>query len=141
MKPILLDTNVVSELRKNKARINPQVLNWAKSLELQDSYLSVITVYELERGILLLAKKDPQQSSDLSTWLNTIKDDEFKGRLLPISTEIASRAAALQADNPRPVPDSFIAATALEHNLMLATRNTQDFLGTDVTLINPWEAP
>ncbi|MCL1798460.1 MAG: type II toxin-antitoxin system VapC family toxin [Eggerthellaceae bacterium] len=139
MRPVLLDTNVVSELRKSKNRINPQVLSWAQGLDIENSYLSVITLYELERGILLLQKKDPRQSAGLADWLDAVTGNEFKGRILPISASIARRAAALQAEDPRPVPDAFIAATARDHNMALATRNIQDFLKTGIEALNPWE--
>jgi predicted nucleic acid-binding protein len=138
MRPLLLDTNVLSELRKKEPAIDGQVLIWSRNIDVESCFLSVITLYELERGILLLQRKDQEQASDLAKWFVTIRDRDFKGRILPIDAETASTAATLQIPNPRSVPDALIAATALEHNLTLATRNIQDFLDTGTRLVNPW---
>ena len=140
MKSILLDTNVLSELRKPDETMNTQVLEWSREVDLDSSYLSVITLYEIERGILLLQRKDPQQAANLEKWFQAIKNESFKGRILSIDVSIASNAARLQVPDPRSVPDALIAATALEHNLTLATRNTKDFLATGIQVVNPWEA-
>ena len=139
MKPLLLDTNVVSEIRKRESRIDANVLNWAREVDIESCYLSVITLFELERGVLLLEKKDLEQAAHLGEWLKEIREREFKGRILPFDASAVSKAASLQSSSPRSLLDSFIAATTLEHNMMLATRNTQDFLEFGVSMVNPWE--
>ena len=139
MRPVLLDTNVISELRKGKYRIDANVLRWSQELDIESCYLSVITLFELERGILLLQKKDPKQAVGLARWFCDMRDREFKGRTLSIGVEIASRAASLQSENPKSLPDALIAATALERKLIIATRNTQDYLESGASVMNPWE--
>jgi predicted nucleic acid-binding protein len=134
----LLDTNVLSEFRKSEDVIAPALIAWYRQVELDTCYLSVITVYEIERGLLLLQRKDPEQAALLRRWL-TETLASFAKRILPVSMECATRAAALHVPDPRPLADMFIAATALEHRLTLMTRNTRDFQGTGVSLINPWE--
>ncbi|MCL2807999.1 MAG: type II toxin-antitoxin system VapC family toxin [Coriobacteriia bacterium] len=140
MKPLLLDTNVVSELRKDRARMDTKVYKWAQGNEIESCYISSITLFELEKGILLLQKKDSDQAAQLSSWLSVLKEVEFKGRILSFGTHTAQRAALLHMANPRPLLDSFIAATALEHNMIVATRNTQDFLDFGVAVMNPWDS-
>ena len=134
----LLDTNVVSELRKiNSDRIDSNVLYWANSLDLSKCFLSVVTVAELERGVLLMDRKDPRQAKALYRWLQTVCVD-FEERIIPIGSEIAHVWAELTAQKPRPYADAWIAATAKTWNLQLATRNTKDFDDMGVELINPW---
>jgi len=140
MRPLLLDTNVISELRKKPGIIDSNVLAWSRSVEIVSCSLCSVTIYELERGILLLAKKDHRQATLLTKWLDGIKNVEFKGRILPIDCDVASQAAALQLPNPMSLPDAFIAATALVNDLTLATRNIDDYLSTGVRLVNPWES-
>ena len=139
MRPLLLDTNVISELRKGKGRIDANVYQWAQKLDIESCYLSVITLFELERGILLLEKRDARQAAGLSRWLEEIREREFKGRILPLDVNVAGKAALIQVTNQKSLPDAFVAATALEHNLIVATRNTRDFLQSKVSVVNPWE--
>lgn len=134
----LLDTNVVSELRK-KSNADSSVVGWSLSQPASMLFLSVIIVRELEYGVLLAARKDAQKAGVLKNWLETILE-RFDGRTIAIDTEIARRCAALHVPDPKSERDSWIAATALVHKLTVVTRNTRDFEGTGVKLFNPWLA-
>ena len=136
----LLDTNVVSELRR-PARCNPRVLAWARGQAVTDFYLSSISILELEIGTQRLARKDLQQSETLRRWIDKVLLPQFDGRILPIDTAIAQRCAALHVPDPRSDRDALIAATALVHGMTVVTRNVQDFEPQGVTLVNPWQKP
>lgn len=133
----LIDTNVWSELR-NRGRANDNVRAWAETVGPADLYLSVVTVFELERGVLLMERRDPQQGSRLRRWLEDHVLEPFDGRILPIDTPTARRCAALHVPDPRPERDALIAATALTHGLTVVTRNVGDFEPMGVALLNPW---
>jgi toxin FitB len=136
----LIDTNVVSELRKEgSGKANPQVVAWAKSADRPSTFLSVITVQELELGILLLERRNATQGNALRNWLDKMVLPAFAGRILPIDLPIALRCAALHVPNPRPERDALIAATALVHGMTVVTRNTQDFESTGARLLDPWQ--
>jgi len=135
----LLDTNLVSELRRARSgRADPGVVVWARGVTAAEQYLSVITILELERGVQLRERRDPAQGAILRTWLEHQVLEGFWGRILSVDTAIARRCAGLQAPNPRPDRDALIAATALTRGLTVITRNVQDFEGTGVALHNPW---
>ena len=102
-------------------------------------FLSVITIFELELGILRLERRDKKQGQILRKWLSQLVLPAFVDRVLPINTAIAVRSASLHVSNPSSDRDAMIAATAIEHHLTLVTRNTIDFDPTKVKLINPWE--
>jgi hypothetical protein len=137
----LLDTNVVSELRKIRlGKADAYVAAWADSVDATDLYLSVITVQELETGVLLAERRDPVQGAVLRAWLNDQVLPAFAGRVLPVDTAVALRSARLHVPNQRPVLDALIAATALVHGMTVATRNVADFDQTGVRTINPWTA-
>ena len=137
----LLDTNVVSELRKIRlGKADANVAAWADSVESTDLYLSVITVQELETGVLLAERRDPVQGAVLRAWLNDQVLPAFSGRVLPVDTAVALRSARLHVPNQRPVLDALIAATALVHGMIVATRNVADFEQTGARTINPWTA-
>lgn len=136
---LLLDTNVVSELRKARAgNADPHVVEWADRVEATDLFLSVITVQELEIGVLLAERRDPAQGSVLRTWLNDQVLPAFSGRILAVDITVAQRSARLHVPDPRPVRDGLIAATALVHGMTVVTRNVADFESTGVSLLNPW---
>ena len=135
----LLDTNVVSELRKIRlGKAARHVAKWADSLDAADLYISVITVQELEFGVLLAERRDPSQGAVLRTWLNDHVLPAFNDRILTVDVAVAQRSARLHVPNPRPVRIGLIAATALVHGMTVVTRNVADFEPTGVAVLNPW---
>jgi len=138
----VLDTNVVSELRKvrfGKADVN--VAAWAQSVDAADLFVSAITLMELELGVLSIERKDATQGTKLRSWLEQQVLPEFSGRTLSIDAAVAQRCARLHVPDKRGERDALIAATALVHGMTVATRNVADFKPTGVSIINPWEAP
>ena len=140
----ILDTNVISELRKAK-KTHPNVKKWAERVPSASLYISVISVLELEIGILLLGRRDKdrrdnQQGAILRAWMDRHVLPTFSGRILAIDTDVARRCATLHVPNPRSDRDSLIAATALVHGLTVVTRNVADFERAGVGILNPWEA-
>lgn len=137
----LLDTNVVSELRKVRlGKADSRVSKWADGVDAADLYISVITLQELEIGVLLAERRDTVQGALLRTWLNEHVLPAFADRILAIDTAIARRSAQLHVPDLRPVRDGLIAATALVHGMIVVTRNTSDFEPTGVATLNPWTA-
>jgi predicted nucleic acid-binding protein len=135
----LLDTNVLSELRKRRSgKIDTAVEAWANSVDQADLYLSVITVMEVELGIALLERRDPHQASVLRLWLHDKVMPAFAGRILAIDAAIALRCARLHVPDTKSERDAWIAATGLVHDLVVVTRNVADFTGTGTTLLDPW---
>jgi predicted nucleic acid-binding protein len=137
----LLDTNVVSELRKaGTRRIDARVARWAAAADAGAFYLSVITLLELETGVRLVERRDSRQGAVLRSWLDEKVRPAFAGRLLPVDEAVALRCAALHVPDPRPERDALIAATALVHGMTLVTRNVSDFQPMGVPLFDPWAA-
>ena len=135
----LLDTNVVSELRKvSFGKANHNVAKWAESVNASDLYLSVVTIQELEIGVLLVERRDPAQGAMLRSWLNDSVLPTFSGRILDIDTLVATNSARLHVPNPQSFQDGLIAATAIVHKMTVATRNVADFESTGALLFNPW---
>lgn len=138
----LLDTNVVSELRKvGDGRADPGVMAWLDRTDAAICHVSALTLMELEIGILRIARRDAAQGSRLRLWMDSRVLPEFAGRTLPVDTAVALRCARLHVPDPRAERDALIAATALVHGLTVVTRNTADFTATGVPLLNPWAAP
>ena len=135
----LLDTNVVSELRKVRAgRAHAGVAAWADSVEGADLYVSCVTLEEIEIGVLLAERRDARQGEALRHWLSRQVIPAFEGRILPIDTPVALRSAQLHVPDPRAIRDAYIGATALVHGLKLVTRNVSDFDGCGIDLLDPW---
>ena len=132
----LIDTNVVSELRKG-ARADLGVRAWFEEHSTDSLWLSALVVGELRRGAELLRRRDTKAGRSLDRWLQTITAD-FGDRILPVTTEVCERWALLNVPDPLPVIDGLLAATALVHNLVLVTRNTSDIERTGVGLVNPF---
>ena len=133
----ILDTNVVSELRRPR-RADPRVLAWAEKTPVASFFLSSITVLELELGVLLMERKDAAQGAVLRAWLDLQVLPRFTGRILPVDTAVAQCCARLHVPDPRAERDALIAATALVHGMIVATRNVDDFTATGVQINNPW---
>ena len=137
----LLDTNVVSELRKAKAgKADKNVVGWAASAAASSMFISAITVQELETGVLLAERRDSAQGAVLRRWLEAQVLPAFAERVLPVDTAVALRSAVLHVPDPQPIRDSLIAATALVHGMPVVTRKVSDFAPTGVEVINPWQA-
>lgn len=134
----LLDTNVVSELRKSKRRADPEVRAWVAARRPSDLHLSAITILEVELGIAKLSRHDPAQADRLRVWLEDELVRLFAGRILSIDVPVARWAARLHVPDPRPERDALIAATAAVHGLTMVTRNVFDFEPMGVAFINPW---
>jgi len=136
----LLDTNVVSEMRKVLSGKSDECFSkWAQSLNLYELYLSAITIQELEIGVLLKENKDKATGLILRTWLEDHIKPSFEGRVLSVDSNVAIQSALLHVVNPRPFRDGLIAATAIVHGMTIVTRNINDFESCHVKLINPWE--
>jgi predicted nucleic acid-binding protein len=135
----VLDTNVVSELRKVRfGKANPQVAKWADEVEAVSLYVSAITILELEIGVLLMESRDPGQGAMLRAWMDNHVLPEFNERVLPVDTAVARRCACLHVPDRRAERDALIAATALVHGMTMVTRNLADFEPTGVPVLNPW---
>jgi toxin FitB len=136
----LLDTNVVSELRKARAgKADRNVAAWAESVPTASLFISAITVHEIELGVLLKERKDTAQEAILRAWFDERVLPAFAGRILAVDSAIAKCSASLHVPDPRPTRDMFIAATALVHRMAVVTRNVVDFQETGVEIINPWD--
>jgi predicted nucleic acid-binding protein len=135
----LLDTNVISELRKPRA--DRRVKLWAESVPAASLYLSAISLLELETGVLQIERRDAKQGAVLRRWMDAHVLPAFAGRILAIDAAVALRCARLHSPNRMAHGDALIAATALVHGFIVVTRNTTDFVPADVALFNPWTDP
>ena len=133
----LLDTNVVSELRR-RDKVDANVLRWAVDIPDVHLYLSSVTILEIELGVLLRERKDARQGAIFRSWLQNQILPDFDGRILPVDVFVAQRCAHLHVPNPRSVHDAMIAATALVHGMTVVTRNVADFESTGVQVFDPW---
>jgi predicted nucleic acid-binding protein len=133
----LIDTNILSELRRKQP--DARVVSWMQARPRPALFLSVLTLGEIRKGIERI--EDGVHKQSLADWLEVELPHYFVGRLIDIDPHIADRWGRLMARAGRPLPtiDGLLAATALQHDLTLVTRNTKDFTGLDVRLINPWD--
>jgi predicted nucleic acid-binding protein len=137
---LILDTNVVSELRKvHLGKADANLAKWAASVDAANLFVSAITIMELELGVLSIERKDATQGAMLRLWLEQQVLPEFSSRTIPIDTAVAQRCAQLHVPDKRGERDALIAASALVHGMAVVTRNVADFKPTGVTIINPWE--
>jgi predicted nucleic acid-binding protein len=136
---VLYDTNVASELRKARHRhVDPHFARWAESANLDLAYLSVITFHEMQRGVLLIERRDPATAAVYRAWLDTLQE-AFRSRILSLDLDAAMLAASYHVPVTAPFADALIAATAHTHGLTVVTRNTADFERFGVPVLNPWE--
>ena len=136
----VLDTNVVSELRKaNTGKANANVVAWANSVLPASLFLSTISILELEMGILLIERRDQEQGKMLRNWLENQVLPTFEERILVVDTAVARQCARLHVPDPCSERDALIAATALVHGMTVVTRNVDDFKPTGIAILNPWE--
>ena len=136
----VLDTNVVSELRKaNTGKADANVVAWANSVLPASLFLSAISVLELEMGILLIERRDQAQAKMLRNWLENQVLPTFEERILVVDTAVARQCARLHVPDPCSERDALIAATALVHGMTIVTRNVDDFKPTGIAVLNPWE--
>lgn len=137
----LLDTNVVSEVRKvEEGRADARVTTWQAQVDPAACFISSITLMELEIGVLRMERRDAAQGALLRAWLESRVLVEFAERVLALDEAVARRCASLHVPDPRPERDAMIAATALVHGMTVVTRNTADFESTGVGLLNPWQS-
>ena len=133
----LLDTNIISEVRKGR-RSDPNVSNWYASVSESQLFISSLTIGEIRRGIeLALRRRDVDQAEALETWLQTVIQ-RFSGRILTVDTEEADTWGQISAIRPVPVVDGLLAATAMTHDLTLVTRNVSDVEGLGVRVLDPF---
>lgn len=136
----LLDTNVISELRKSKTKnIDKNVAKWARGVSISTLFLSTISILELEIGILSVERRDASQGILLRTWLDTHVLPVFSERILPLDIAVALRCAKLHVPDRKSDRDAIIAATALVHSMVVITRNVKDYEQAGVELLNPWQ--
>jgi predicted nucleic acid-binding protein len=133
----LLDTNVLSELRKGK-RCNRNVLAWYRVSAGEEKFLSVLSVGEIRRGIEIVRRRDPISARSLDAWLAKLISN-YSARILGVDEAVAEKWGRLMVPEPLPVIDAFLAATAVVHGLTLVTRNVEDVRGSGVSVLNPFE--
>jgi toxin FitB len=135
--PFLLDTNILSELRKGRLA-NAKVQGWYNIVQNSDLFTSVLVIGEIRRGIELKRPTNPAFAAKLERWLRWLQQD-FRKKILPVTQEIAEISGTLSPGRPLAEPDGLIAATAMHHNLILVTRNVRDVERSGVTILNPWD--
>ena len=139
---LLLDTNVVSELRKvASGKADANVAVWNEAVDPAETFISSVVLHELEIGVRLVERNDAAAGKVLRNWLENAVLLAFSGRILPLDEAAAVQAAKWHVPNPKPINDAYIAATALTRRMTLVTRNIKDFDGMGVALVNPWDMP
>ena len=134
---LLIDTNVLSELRKKNGP-HPNVAAWFASADENDIYLSVLVIGEIRRGIENIRRRDENAARALDTWLRQL-EAKYADRVLPVTRDIAERWGRLSSPDPLPVMDGLLAATALVHGHTLVTRNKRDVERTGAAVLNPFD--
>lgn len=135
----LLDTNIISEMRRvEKGKGNQGVADWVQSLQSAQLCTSAVVMMELERGVLSMERRDPVQGQDLRIWLEQVVKQQFKEQILPLDAATAKLCAALHVPDRSPENDAWIAAQAMQHHLILVTRNEKDFADLGVRVLNPF---
>jgi toxin FitB len=134
----LIDTNVISELRKGE-RADPAVTSWFAALADEEVYLSVLTIGEIRRGIESIRRRDPDAGAALDSWLGRVYG-AHRDRIVGIDRAIAEEWGRMNVPELLPVIDGLLAATAKVTGLVVATRNSEDFAGSGVSLVNPFSA-
>ena len=135
----LLDTNVVSELRKvGDGKADARVVAWISGHDAASFYLCALTLMELEIGILRIERRDAVQGERLRRWMDRHVLPEFLERTLPVDSAVALKCAGLHVPDPRAERDALIAATAMVHGMTVVTGNRSDFEATGVAVIDPW---
>ena len=132
----LVDTNVLSELRK-RDRANPEVVGWFRTRNSDELFLSVLTLGELRRGVERIRRRDPTSATVLENWLSRTAD-EFGDRVIGVDRAIAERWGHLGTTDPVPAIDALIAATALERDLVVVTRNVKHIASTGARFVDPF---
>lgn len=136
---LLLDTNVVSELRKvASGKADPNVAIWNETIDPAETFISSVVLHELEIGVRLMEYNDSIAGKILRNWLENTVIETFFGRILPLDGAAAVQAAKWHVPNPKPINDAYIAAVAFTRGMTLVTRNVKDFEGMGVALVNPW---
>ncbi|MBB3660878.1 hypothetical protein FHX15_006150 [Rhizobium sp. BK650] len=139
---LLLDTNVVSELRKvASGKADPNVVVWNETVDPAETFISSVVLHELEIGVQLVEHNDAVAGKVLRNWLENTVLTAFSGRILPLDQAAAVQAALWHVPNPKPINDAYIAATAFTRRMRLVTRNVKDFESMGVALVNPWDLP
>lgn len=136
----LLDTNVISESRKlGGARVDQHAAQWLSQIDVEATFVSAMTIFELERGVQQMERRDAKQGAALRRWLDDQVMTTYEYRTLPLSRTVALICAGIHIPDPKSERDAWIAATAIDAGLALATRNVGDFADIDVNLVNPFE--
>lgn len=134
----LLDTNVISEIRKRSP--DPQVLAWFSSLAADAAFISALTIGEIRQGIERLRRKDQEQADLLQRWLEGLRIS-YADRIIAMDAAVAEEWGRMNVPGPLPVIDGLLAASAKAHGLTLVTRNTADLARSGAALLNPWDPP
>jgi len=134
----LLDTNVISEIRKRSP--DPQVLAWYDSLTAEATFISALTIGEIRQGIERLRRKDQEQADLLQRWLEGLRIS-YADHIIPVDAAVAEEWGRMNVPDPLPVLDGLLAATAKTRGLTLVTKNTADLAGSGAALLNPWDGP